>query len=54
MQAHRYPQMMEMIRSGKLSPAKLVGKTISLEESLDELINMHNFERTGVTVINKF
>ncbi len=54
MQAHRYPQMMEMIRTGKLDPEKLVGKTISLEQSLDELINMDKFENTGVTVINEF
>ncbi len=54
MQAFRYPEMMEMIRSGKLSPGKLVGKTINLEESLEELINMDNFEGIGVTVINAF
>jgi len=54
MQAFRYPEMMEMIRSGKLSPGKLVGKTINLEESLQELINMDNFEGIGVTVINEF
>ena len=54
MQAHRYPQMMEMIRSGKLAPEKLVGKTISLEQSLDKLINMNKFENTGVTIINEF
>ncbi len=54
MQAHRYPQMLEMIRSGKLSPEKLVGKTITLEESLDELVNMNKFSGTGVTVINQF
>jgi len=54
MQAYRYPQMMEMIRSGKLSPEKLVGKRITLEESLNELENMHNFVGTGVTIINEF
>lgn len=54
MQAFRYPLMMEMIRSGKLSPQKLVGKTITLEDSLKELVNMNNFEGTGVTVINEF
>jgi alcohol dehydrogenase len=54
MQAYRYPAMMEMIHSGKLSPGKLVGKRISLEESPKELVNMNNFEGTGVTVINDF
>ena len=54
MQAFRYPLMMEMIRSGKLSPGKLVGKTISLDDSLDQLVNMNSFEGLGVTVINQF
>ncbi len=54
MQAHKYPDMLEMIRSGKLEPQKLIGKTISLEESLQELASMNKFEGTGVTVINSF
>jgi len=54
MQAHRYPEMLRMIEEGKLSPQMLIGKTISLEESLDELINMNNFKGTGITVIDKF
>jgi alcohol dehydrogenase len=54
MQAHKYPVMLEMIQAGKLSPEKLIGKTISLEESLEELVNMDSFGGTGVTVINKF
>jgi alcohol dehydrogenase len=54
MQAHKYPILMAMIHEGKLSPEKLIGKTIDLEESLKELANMNNFSGTGVTVINKF
>lgn len=54
MQAHKYPEMLEMISSGKLQPQRLIGKTISLEESLEELVNMNNFTGTGVTVIDKF
>lgn len=54
MQAHKYPEMLEMISSGKLQPQKLIGKTISLEESLQELTNMNNFTGTGVTVIDRF
>ena len=54
MQAFRYPEMLEMIRSGKLAPDKLVGKTINLEDSLEELTNMNNFKGMGVTVINEF
>ena len=54
MKAYRYPEMLAMIQAGKLRPEKLVGKTISLEESLEALVNMANFEGTGVTVINDF
>jgi len=54
MQAHRYPAMLDMILTGKLSPEKLIGKTISLEESPDELAAMDRFEGTGVTVIDRF
>ncbi len=54
MQAHKYPEMLEMIRQGKLQPQKLIGKTVSLEESIEELMNMNNFAGTGVTVIDRF
>lgn len=53
-QTHAYPAVLEMIRSEKLHPEKLVGKTISLEDSITELVNMNSFSRTGVTVINSF
>jgi len=54
MQAYKYAEMLEMISSGKLAPQKLIGKTISLEESLTELVNMNNFAGTGITVIESF
>ncbi len=54
MQAHKYPELFEMIEQGKLQPQNLIGKTVSLEESIDELINMNDFTGTGVTVISKF
>ena len=53
MQAHRYPELLEMIRAGKLSPKKLIGKTITLEESLEELTAMDSFRGTGITVIDR-
>jgi alcohol dehydrogenase len=53
-QAYKYPALLEMIKSGKLHPEILIGKTISLDESVTELANMNNFAGTGVTVINKF
>jgi alcohol dehydrogenase len=54
MQAHRYDAMLSMIQSGKLSPEKLIGKTISLEQSIDALMNMDKFETAGVTVVTRF
>jgi alcohol dehydrogenase len=54
MQAHKYSELMAMIKAGKVFPEKLIGKTISLEESLDELINMDNFRGTGVMIIDEF
>lgn len=54
MQAHRYLEMLEMIRKRKLKPQKLIGKTVSLEDSISEIIDMNNFAATGVTVIDSF
>ncbi|MGB1252870.1 MAG: zinc-dependent alcohol dehydrogenase family protein [Candidatus Promineifilaceae bacterium] len=54
MQAHRFPEMLRMIRAGKLQPERLVQRTISLEESVEALMNMPKFEGLGVTVIDRF
>jgi alcohol dehydrogenase len=51
MQAFRYSEMFEMIKTGKLKPELLVGKTILLDEAPEALINMNKFENVGVTVI---
>ena len=53
-QAHRYPALLAMIRAGKLFPEKLIGKTITLDESLEELANMDSFAGTGIKVIDSF
>ena len=52
MQAHRYPEMLEMIRRGRLRPDRLIGKTVTLDEAPAELTNMDSFRGTGVTVID--
>jgi alcohol dehydrogenase len=54
MQAHRYGQMLEMIRSGDLHPQKLLGATLELDEVPAALVNMDRFEGRGVTVIDRF
>jgi alcohol dehydrogenase len=54
MQAHRYTELLAMIRAGELRPDLLVGRTISLENVLVELPGMNNFTDSGVTVIDRF
>jgi alcohol dehydrogenase len=54
MQAHRYDALFAMIESGKLQPAKLIGRTITLEQSIAGLVNMDKFEGAGVTVVTEF
>ena len=54
MQAHRYDAMLAMVESGKLAPQRLIGKTISLEQSIDALIGMDTFDTSGVTVVTEF
>ncbi|CAJ0687396.1 zinc-dependent alcohol dehydrogenase family protein [Ralstonia holmesii] len=54
MQAHRYGPMLDMIRTGKLQPGRMVRREISLSASIEALTNMNRFEGTGVTVITDF
>ncbi|OEK03817.1 alcohol dehydrogenase [Roseivirga sp. 4D4] len=54
MQAHVYPEMLEMIKEGKLAPEQLIGQLISLEEGAQLLPKMNEFKSQGVTVINQF
>lgn len=54
MQAHRYGQMIEMITAGALSPRQLIGKRITLEQSIAALTSMDRFDSAGVTVITEF
>ena len=54
MQVDRYPEMLEMVRQGKLEPERLIGRTVSLEDSSAELVDMNSFGRIGVTVIGHF
>jgi alcohol dehydrogenase len=54
MQAHRYPAMLEMIRTGRLDPGRLVGRKVSLDESPDLLVCLDRDPAFGVTVIHSF
>ena len=52
MQAHRYPEMLEMIRIGKLRPGLLIGRVVSLDDAPAFLTAMDQFAGTGVAVIS--
>ena len=52
MPARAYPEMLEMIAAGVLSPQKLIAKTVSLAEVGAELEAMGGFAQRGVTVID--
>ncbi len=53
MQAHRYPEMMEMILDGRLEPGRLVTRTIPLSGVVEALPEMGTIQRPGVTVIDR-
>jgi alcohol dehydrogenase len=54
MQAHRYPQMLEMITEGVLQPEKLIGRRIGLDEAPEALVSMDRFSEVGVAIIDPF
>jgi alcohol dehydrogenase len=54
MQAYRYEAMLAMMQSGKLQPQKLLGRRITLEQSIDALITMDRSNQAGVTVVTEF
>jgi len=54
MQAHRYPEMLQMIQEGTLRPDKLISAVIRLEEVVSELPVMHQSTSTGIKVITTF
>ncbi|TDQ16438.1 alcohol dehydrogenase [Algoriphagus boseongensis] len=54
MQAYAYPEMMQMIKEGKIAPQNLIGKRISLEDSVEALISMDTFQENGIVMIDRF
>lgn len=54
MQAHRYENILAMIETGLLAPERLLGRTISLDQSIDVLMNMDHGTDPGVTVVTEF
>ncbi|MDX1943117.1 MAG: zinc-dependent alcohol dehydrogenase family protein [Saprospiraceae bacterium] len=51
MQAHQYPGMLDLIVKGILPVKQLLGKTVTLQEAPQELMEMNNFQGVGVTII---
>ncbi len=54
MQAHRYPEMLDMILQHKLQPQKLIASIIPLGEAPHHLTNMAHFLGSGITIIGQF
>lgn len=54
MEAPHFPAMLRMVETGKLHPARLVSRTISLAEASGVLAAMDNYETTGMVVIDRF
>jgi alcohol dehydrogenase len=54
MQAHRYGAMFNMIGTGKLQPEKLIGRTLSLAEAPQALMEMDRFAGVGIGIITSF
>jgi alcohol dehydrogenase len=50
---HELAGVVAMIESGKLKHEKLIGRAITLEQSIEALVNMDRFEVAGVTVVTE-
>ena len=51
-QAYRYEALWAMIGRGKLKPERLIGRTIALDEAVDALVTMDDFNTRGITIID--
>jgi alcohol dehydrogenase len=47
----RYDALLRLVESGAVDPARLIARTIGLEQAGDELASMGSFAQRGVTVI---
>ena len=47
----RYDALLRLVESGAVDPARLIGRTIGLEDAGAELAAMGSFAQRGVTVI---
>ena len=54
MQAARFPEMLKMIASEKLTPGRMVGDTVALEQASDVLTSMSGYDTVAMSVITEF
>lgn len=52
--ASRFPALLAMVESGRIDPARLIARTISLSEAGHALAELERFASPGVTVIDRF
>ena len=53
-QAYRYPAIFKMLKSGRVNLEKIVGKTITLDEVVEELPSLNKSTTVGVTIVDRF
>ncbi len=46
--------ILELVKTGKLHPGKLVDREVSLEEGVQELMNMNKTSPLGIVMITNF
>lgn len=54
MQAHRYDAMLAMIEAGTLAPERLIGRTVTLEQSIEILTAMDRPQPAGIAIVTAF
>jgi threonine dehydrogenase-like Zn-dependent dehydrogenase len=54
MPPNRYPELLQMIASGKLDPERLVTNRVALEDVSDRLAAMDDFGTLGFEVVTEF
>lgn len=54
LQAHAYPRMFRLIRSGAVNPALLISDCVTLEQAAGLLPRLDEFPGDGVTIIDRF
>ena len=54
LQAHEYDRILRMVAAGAVDPARLVTRTVDLEEGIEVLTGMDGYEVLGVVVVDRF